>query len=290
MREKLIAEYHETLAGDEGLTAEFFAHLKTMMRARRLLYGGREIGVALRPHLLTRAQYDILAHSSEVLAGAFEKVASALLREPSRMQTVGLTEREIKLALVDPKYSIAAVTTRLDAFVHGDEIKFVEYNAENPSSLTDQAGLNDVLLEVGAMRAMAERYKLRQFSPVESLLNALLDTFREWGGVGAPNVAILDWEGLPTADEFVLLRDFFAGRGVPAVICAPEQLEYEKGKAALRRLPDRSRLQACHHPRITGALRRFASAHSRLPPGRRLPREFLPLQDAPQEGGVRIAD
>jgi hypothetical protein len=146
------------------------------------------------------------------------------------METVGLTEREIKLALVDPKYSIAAVTTRLDAFVHGDEIKFVEYNAENPSSLTDQAALNDVLLEVGAMQAMAEGYKLRQFSPVEHLLNALLNTFREWGGVGSPNVAILDWEGLPTADEFVLLRDFFAGRGVPTVICAPEQLDYEKGR------------------------------------------------------------
>jgi hypothetical protein len=233
MREKLIAEYHENLAGDEGLTPEFFANLKAMMRSRRLLYGGREIGVALRPHLLMRAQYDALAHASEVLAGAFEKVAAALVREPARMESVGLTEREISLALVNPKYSTTAVTTRLDAFVHGDEIKFVEYNAENPSSLTDQAALNDVLFEVPAMRAAAERYNLRQFSPAESLLNALLETFREWGGVcggGAPNVAIVDWKGLPTADEFVLLQEFFAARGVPAIICAPDQLEYQQGR------------------------------------------------------------
>lgn len=230
MRETLIAEYHKTLAGDEGLTPEFLAHLKTMMRARRLLYGGREIGVALRPHLLTRAQYDILAHSSEVLAGAFEKITSALLSEPSRMQTVGLTEREIKLALVEPKYSASAVTSRLDAFVHGREVKFVEYNAENPSSLTDQAGLNEILLEVGAMRDMAKRYQLRQFCPEKHLLNVLLNTFREWGGTGVPNIAILDWNGLPTADEFVLLGDFFVRRGVPTVICAPEQLDYEKGR------------------------------------------------------------
>lgn len=230
MRETLIADYHDTLAVDKGLTAQFFAHLKAMMRKRRLLYGGREIGVALRPHLLDRAQYDLLAHSSEVLAAAFEKIASVFLSEPSRMETVGLTQREIKLALVDPKYSTTAVTTRLDAFVHGNEVKFVEYNAENPSSLTDQAALNDVLREVGAMQAMGERYKLRQFSPAEHLLNALLNTFHEWGGGGAPNVAILDWEGLPTADEFVLLRDFFEGRGVRTVICSPEQLDYEKGR------------------------------------------------------------
>lgn len=230
MREKLIAEYHEMLAGDQSLTGEFLKNLKELMGARRLLYDGRQVGVALRPHLLTRAQYDILVHASEVLAGAFLKIGAALLTEPSRMKTVGLTDREIKLAMVNPKYSEPAVTTRLDAFVHGNEVKFVEYNAENPSSITDQAGLNDVLREVPAMRAMAERYKLHQFYPAGSLLTALLDTFRRWGGVGAPNVAILDWEGLPTADEFVLLRDFMAGHGVPAIICTPEQLEYKQGR------------------------------------------------------------
>jgi hypothetical protein len=230
MRQKLIAEYHQTLADDESITFEFIANLKEAMRARRLLYGDREIGVALRPHLLNRSQYDILTHSSEVLAGAFAKVGAALLTEPSRMEEVGLTERETKLALINPKYSTLAVTTRLDAFVHGDEIKFVEYNAENPSSLSDQSVLNEVLHEVGAMRTMSERYQLRQFAPAEALLNALLDTFREWGGAGVPHIAILDWEGLPTADEFVLLQDYFVGRGVPTVICTPGQLEYEKGK------------------------------------------------------------
>ena len=50
------------------------------------------------------------------------------------------------MALVDPGFSTAGVTTRLDAFVHGDEIKFVESNAENPSSLPDQEELNRLLL------------------------------------------------------------------------------------------------------------------------------------------------
>lgn len=230
MRDKLIAEYHQTLAADESLTPEFLLSLKNAMRARRLLYGDREIGVALRPHLLTRAQYDILSYSSEVLAQAFTKIGATLLADPYRLEDVGLTEREIKLAIVNPKYSALAVTTRLDAFIHGDEIKFVEYNAENPSSLSDQSELNEVLGEVGAMRTMAARYELSQFSPVELLLRALLDTFQEWGGTGAPHIAILDWEGLPTADEFILLKDFFIARGVPTLICTPGQLEYEKGK------------------------------------------------------------
>lgn len=230
MRQKVIAEYHQMLTMDDSLTAEFMASFKEMMRARQLVYGEREIGIALRPHLLTLDQFNLLSRSSEVVAEACNKVAAALLAEPWKMETVGLTEREIELVVAEPKYTTPAVTSRLDAFVHGNEIKFVEYNAENPSSLSDSEGLNDVLLAVGAMRTTAERYKLRQFSPVHSLLNVLLDTFHEWGGVGAPNIAILDWEGLPTAREFVLLQDLFVGRGVPTVICTPSQLEYENGK------------------------------------------------------------
>ena len=146
------------------------------------------------------------------------------------MTELGLTEAEIKLALVNPGFATVGITTRLDAFVHGDEIKFVEYNAENPSSLGDQEGLNRLLFEVGAMAAFAQRYRLRQFSPVERLLETLVTTYREWGGMGRPNIAILDWKNLPTSDEFVLLRNHFAGHGVRTVICSPDELEYRNHK------------------------------------------------------------
>jgi hypothetical protein len=230
MRDKLIAEYHQMLTADASITPEFLTSLKEMMRSRQLVYGGREVGVALRPHVLGRSQYKLLSESSELLAGAFDKVAAALLADPARMEDFGVSEREIKLALVNPKYSATTANSRLDAFVHDDQINFVEYNAENPSSLTDQPGLNAVLLEMGAMRTTAERYKLREFSPINALLDVLRRCFREWGGIGTPSVAIVDWDGLPTASEFALLRDYFKEHGVAAIVCSPDELEYENEK------------------------------------------------------------
>jgi hypothetical protein len=229
MRDEAIAEYHELLETSGGLGEELFARMRAAMTAGRLLYGGREIGVALRPHLLTRGQYDRLVHASEIVAGAFEKVGRAMLEDPALMSRVGLTERERELALVEPGYETFAVTTRLDAFVNGDEIKFVEYNAENPSSLTDQSGLNQVLFEAPALGRFAERYRLRQFDPPAALLASIVETYREWGGRGLPNVAIVDWADLPTEHEFVLLRNYFVSRGVPAVVCSPDELEYSGG-------------------------------------------------------------
>jgi hypothetical protein len=201
------------------------------MRTNRLVYGERPLGIALRPHLLDDRQFQALSEHAQLLGSALEKIASMALQSPALLSELGLTETETKLALVDPGFSFAGVTTRLDAFVHNDEIKFVEYNAENPSSLSDQEGLNRLLFELPAMTAFAERYHLRQFSPVERLLETLLTTYREWSGHNlTPNIAILDWENLPTSSEFVLLRNHFAAHGVRTIICSPDDLEYRSGQ------------------------------------------------------------
>jgi hypothetical protein len=229
MREQAIAEYHDLLVSDRSLNSELFDRMRTAMAVSRLLYGERELGVALRPHLLTRAQYDLLAHRAQLVVGAFDKVAEGVLANPGLMEGLGLGDVERRLAMAHPGYSQPAITTRLDAFVYDDEVKFVEYNAENPSSLTDQAGLNQVLFEVPALWAFSERYRLRQFNPEAGLLEALLATYREWGGNGTPHIAILDWKDLPTATEFILLRNYFIGCGIPTIICSPEELEYSGG-------------------------------------------------------------
>jgi hypothetical protein len=229
LRHSAIAEYHDLLKADQTLTAAGLGKLRDAMRTNRLLYGDRPIGVALRPHLMDAKQFIALTQTAELIVSAQEKVAAAVLQSPALMTELGLTDVERKLALIDPGFSFAAITTRLDSFVHGDEIKFVEYNAENPSSLSDQEGLNRLLFELPAMSAFAERYRLQQFSAVERLLETLLATYREWGGTEAPTIAIVDWENLPTSHEFVLLRDNFAEHGIRTIICSPDDLEYERG-------------------------------------------------------------
>ena len=196
------------------------------MRANRLLYGDRPIGVALRPHFLDADQFSALTHLAEAIAGALEKVAAAVLQSPDLMKQLGLTELERELALVDPGFASATINARVDGFVYGEQIRFVEYNAENPSSLSDQEGLNRLLRTIPATAHLAKRYRLREFSATEKLRETLLAIYREWGGNGAPNIAILDWKNLPTGHEFVLLRDDFSAHGIRTVICSPDELEY----------------------------------------------------------------
>jgi hypothetical protein len=57
LRERAIAQYHDLLLCDETLTPATFEKLRSGMRKKRLLYGDRPIGVALRPHLLVRSNF-----------------------------------------------------------------------------------------------------------------------------------------------------------------------------------------------------------------------------------------
>ena len=230
LRERAITEYHDLLAADRTLVPATFEKLHSAMRKKRLLYGERPIGIALRPHLLDQKKFGALTVVAERVTSALEKIAAAVVQNPKLMDELGMTEAERRMALVDPGFSTAGVNTRLDAFVHGDEVKFVESNAENPSSLSDQEELNRVLLELPVMANFARRYCLRQFSPVEELLRTLLSVYREWGGNGVPNIAILDWKDLPTQSEFILLQEHFSAHGVPTIICSPDDLDYEQGQ------------------------------------------------------------
>jgi glutathionylspermidine synthase len=230
LRERAIAHYHELLMGDETLAPRVFEKLHDAMRANRLVYGDRPISVALRPHLLEHSQFEELKTVAELIVRALEKIAAAAVQSPPLMTKLGLTDAEQKVALIDPGFTRPAVTTRLDGFVHGQQIKFVEYNAENPSSLSDQEGLNRVLFELSAMSILAQRFRLQQFSPVERLLTTLLEVYREWNGKRVPNIAIVDWKNLPTANEFILLRDHFEAHGLRTIICSPDELEYTRGR------------------------------------------------------------
>ena len=79
-RGRAITEYHELRAEDQTLTPATLEKLRSGMRKKRLLYGDRPIGIALRPHPLDQKQFHTLTISAERVVGALEKIAAAVVR------------------------------------------------------------------------------------------------------------------------------------------------------------------------------------------------------------------
>src|SRR5207245_2957038 len=72
------------------------------------------------------------------------------------------------------------------------------------------------------------KYEVHRYSLSAKLLEALLQTYRDSGGSAPkPQIAIVDWEEVPTWSEFEILQSRFEKLGIPTLIADPRQLEWD---------------------------------------------------------------
>jgi hypothetical protein len=220
----------ERIARDASIGPPLFEHLRGLQRELGLLHDERPTCPFLRPLILSRSQYERVARAAETLATAFERLAHAALLDDALLNELDLTVRERRMARFDPGYRRLCVTSRLDAYLDGEDFQFLEYNAENPAGIADQMQLEKVLFGLPHMKEFLAEHGAHWLPrPHQALLRALLETYREWGGHRSEHaqIAIIDWEGVSTASEFEILKDYFEAEGHPTVIADPRSLEYD---------------------------------------------------------------
>jgi uncharacterized circularly permuted ATP-grasp superfamily protein len=64
---------------------------------------------------------------------------------------------------------------------------------------------------------------------LKNLLDVLLRGYREWGGSETPQIAIVDWQEVPTLNEHEICRTYFEKNDVNAFLIDPRALEYHSG-------------------------------------------------------------
>jgi uncharacterized circularly permuted ATP-grasp superfamily protein len=225
-----IEQWHRLL--EQEPAGVMCARLTGRMRERRLQFGDRVICPFLRPFFLEATDQPRVARVAETLWTLGERVAGAALESPAMLRQLTLSDDEIRLARIDPGYRTTSTAARADAFILPDSLQFAEYNGESPAGAGYSQGLADLFFEEAVMQKFRETFNTRMYRPVEALLDALVASYREWGGTASPpRMAIVDWRDVPTYSEFEILRDAFIALGVPSVVCDPRDLEYRAGEA-----------------------------------------------------------
>lgn len=205
-----------------------FERLIAAQRELGLLHDDRPTCPFLRPQILGRTQYEKIRAAGETIAIAFEKLAAKALEHQPLLSDLGLTQAEQRMARIDPGYRTLCVTSRLDAYLTDSGFQFLEYNAENPAGISDQMQLEKILFELPHVKDFLERYEHWTPRPHLRLLDSLLATYRDWGGTEShPQIAIVDWDGVSTASEFEVLKQYFESAGYGTLIVDPRKLEYD---------------------------------------------------------------
>jgi hypothetical protein len=216
------------LRPERELTPAFCASLAEAMRQRKLTFGDRVHCPVLRPFFLSEADEARIRTASEAIAAIGERVVAAAMADGRLLRALGVTEAEERLIRIDPGYARASTASRLDAFLLPDSLHFAEYNAESPAGPAYTQRLCELFDGLDPMTALKRDRHITYHRPIAPLLQALIESYREWGGTAAPpTIAIVDFRGVPTWTEFELLRDAFVDAGVPTLVCDPRDLEFD---------------------------------------------------------------
>jgi len=230
--EEAVARYHKILEAEPFKGMAWAQTLSERMQAEHLTQAGRPVCPFLRPHFITRRQYESLVRAAEALFSAIDRIQQMALANPALLSRMELLPAEKMLALVDPGYPFLAVTSLLDTRLTNGSLYFVEYNADTPIGVAYGEALADLFYDCPPVKEFRKRYALEKLGGKKHLLAAMLKAYKQFGGKRQPRIAILEFRQAfqtPDQGEYVLLREFFRGEGYEAEIVWPDQLEYRGG-------------------------------------------------------------
>src|SRR5690348_9050624 len=214
----------EQLAHSPAFTEEFYDKL----REKNLTFGSRVHCPFLRPFFLTASEEQHVRNVAEKMAEFGERVAAAALQDAALLEQFHLRPEEERLVRMHKGRGPASTASRLDAFLLPDSLKFAEYNGESPAGAGYAETLAEVFRQLPVMKEFEKSFDVHSYPLSARLLDALLQSYRDWGGSAQkPQIAIVDWEEVPTWSEFEILRARFEKIGIPTLIADPRQLEWD---------------------------------------------------------------
>jgi hypothetical protein len=226
-----IARYHKLIESEPYIDLGWALALQSKMKAEKL--GDRPISPVLRPHFITNRQYTAMVKAAEVLFAAIGRAEQMALATPALLQRMQLLPAERMLAQVDPGYSAFNVTGLLDTNLNNGSMSFVAHNSETPAGVVYGDVLADLYYDAPPVKEFRKKYKLGKLGGSKYLLQALLKTYKSYGGKQKkPHIAIVEFRPpFQSAEmsEYAPLAAFFTREGIPTEIVSPDHLEYRNG-------------------------------------------------------------
>lgn len=227
--DEAIVRYHKILESSPYAGLEWTAPLEERMQSLGLVAGTRLSCPFLRPHLITRKQFELLSKSSEVLLAAIERLEALAQSSPQLLQRLELLPAERMLAGVDPGYKLPQVATVLDGSLANGGFLLTGIQSAASTGLASSEALADLFWDLGPMKEFRKKHKLAKLPGTKALMSAVLKAYKAFGGKSAPQIAVLEFkqpfQTVDTSENRVLV-DQLRRLGHTAELVNPEQLEY----------------------------------------------------------------
>jgi hypothetical protein len=197
-----------------------------------VVFDGRTIPFVLMPHFVSPGQLRRVRHYVGALCAVLDRFCDAYPEDARLREELAVPDVEDELIRIDPGFPRPMRICRLDAFMTGYDLRFLEFNADSPAGI----GYTDVLHE--GLDAAIDLPRVRSefdtaYTPMlPEVVATLLDAY---GHVRAarselparPRLAIVDGAGSPSVPEFRIICAAASDAGLDAVHATLEEVDYD---------------------------------------------------------------
>ncbi|MBC8171556.1 MAG: circularly permuted type 2 ATP-grasp protein [Anaerolineae bacterium] len=233
MLREAVNYYHDLLTKDD-LAQRAHDFMMSHLEERHLKFGTMPVCRSLRPQFYDSQSWNYLTQRTAMVLRAFAKAHAACMQDHGLREQLDLEAYEEEMLQVDLDAGIAMPwsSSRLDAFYQPETgyLKFVEYNAETPAGIGYGDELIHMFYELDVMKRFQEQFNVHPAAGMSHLLEALISAYVAWGGKEKPQIAVVDWQDVPTLNEHEICRLYFEKNGYKSVLCDPRDLTYRDGK------------------------------------------------------------
>src|SRR5918992_4832031 len=197
-----------------------------------VVFAGQTIPFVLMPHFVSPGQLSRVKRAVACLSGVLDRFCDSYAEDERLRAELAVPAREDALIRLDPGYPHPLRICRLDAFLQGYDVKFLEFNADSPAGI----GYTDVLHEglaqaIDLPRVNAE-FETAYTPMLPMLVEPLLDAYAHLRAERPalppqPRLALVDVEGSPSVPEFRIVCAAAREAGLEARHGTLGELEYD---------------------------------------------------------------
>jgi len=197
-----------------------------------VVFAGNTIPFVLMPHFVSPGQLRRVKRAVACLSGVLDRFCDAYAEDERLRDELAVPPAEDALIRLDPGFSRPLKICRLDAFLQGYDVKFLEFNADSPAGI----GYTDVLYEglarsISLPRVSAE-FETSYTPMLPVLVETLMSAYRELCAKGGelpetPRLALVDVAGSPSVPEFRIICDAAKRAGIEALHATLDEVEYD---------------------------------------------------------------
>jgi hypothetical protein len=206
--------------------------IESWLSEHDVVFGGQTIPFVLMPHFVSPGQLQRVRRAVGALCAVLNRFCDAYPEDAGLREELAVPAAEDALIRLDPGYGSPLRICRLDAFLQGYDVKFLEFNADSPAGIGYTDVLHDGLVRAIQLPRVEAEFETTYTPMLPVLIETLRDAYRQLREARRdlpekPRLALVDVEGSPSVPEFRIVCGAAGRAGIEALHATLEDVSYD---------------------------------------------------------------